>query len=133
METSAIEFMFFFEGQLPSGKNAVLITRQGRRYPAPRFKAWRDAMLRALPHEHPTFTGPVHLTADYYAGDLRRRDLPGMLDAILHVLEKAKLVEDDAQITSCRWIPMGLNRDMPGCLVTLTGAVAVQAKVKKRG
>ena len=32
---------------------------------------------------------------EYYAGDRRRRDVPGMIDALWHVLEKYELVADD--------------------------------------
>lgn len=111
---------FTLWGQLPSGKNAVLITRKGRRYPAPRFVEWRREALKQCPPVAGPFVGPLHLIVDYVKGDLRRRDMPGMLDALLHLFEKAGYVLDDAQIAQQTWTPFPIDRKRPRCTVTLS-------------
>lgn len=112
-------FVFVLHGQLPSGKNAIKITRTGHRYPDQRFVLWRANAMAQLPLAVPRFTGPVRLIVDYVPGDVRRRDLPGMLDALLHLFEKAKLVKDDAQVVACTWTPFPLDRKNPRCTVTI--------------
>jgi hypothetical protein len=39
---------FTLTGQIPSGKNAVVVTRTGMRFPAKRFKLWREDALKQL-------------------------------------------------------------------------------------
>jgi Holliday junction resolvase RusA-like endonuclease len=95
-----------FPGQVKSGKNSMQIDpRTGRHYPLPAFSAWRDEMvLRAKTQaKNETFSGPVSAIFHYYSGDRRRRDAPGMLDAIFHVLEKAVIVSDDSLIQHIVW------------------------------
>jgi Holliday junction resolvase RusA-like endonuclease len=67
-----------------------------------------------------TLRGPVKLYVLYTPGDRRRRDVPGMLDAILHLLEKAEVVEDDAQIVDVSWHTEPMNSCHPGALVSVT-------------
>ena len=92
------EIRFRLHGQLPGGKNAVQVTRTGHRYPNARFVAWRTAVLKQLKAQcaevRPIST-PCRLIVDYYSGDKRRRDIPGMLDALLHLCERGQLVADD--------------------------------------
>lgn len=114
-------------GQLPSGKNAVVVTRTGQRFPQARFKAWREHALRQLRPQlagHPwLYDGPIHLIVDYVPGDRRRRDLPGMLDALCHLLEKAGVVRDDAQIQAVTWTSFPMDRSAAGCRMTLCSSV----------
>jgi Holliday junction resolvase RusA-like endonuclease len=97
--------------QIPSGKNSVLILRNGQRAPRKRFREWRDAAWRELlvqlgEHRRALpLTEPVHLEVSYAARDRRRRDVPGMLDALLHLLERAEVIQDDAQVTGVSWVP----------------------------
>ncbi len=108
-------------GQCPSGKNSIQTTRTGHRYPKQRFVDWRDAAVlaavRAIPKGTvgPLFKKPAMLaiTVHYVPGDGRRRDVPGMLDAIFHVLERAGVVEDDAQIKYVGWMTFLINRAAP--------------------
>jgi len=101
----------FLPGQLPSGKNAVIVTRTGLRFPKKRFTAWRDVALTAIRlqlgghRDVALVTCDVSLAVVYATGDKRRRDLPGILDAICHLLEKSNILADDAQIKSCVWTP----------------------------
>jgi len=124
---------FVLAGQLPSGKNAIKTTRTGQRYPSKRFKEWRDEQVCAIRRrrweltvapsptllDHPAFTAihPVRCEIHYTPGDRRRRDVPGMLDALWHVLEKALIVEDDAQITAVTWVEEKLDRDNPNVVI----------------
>lgn len=97
---------FHLPGQLPSGKNAVQVTRAGRRYPGDRFKNWRDQMFLMMAAQRVPVSlldKPLSMTVDYTAGDKRRRDVPGMLDAILHLIEKWGLVADDRWIEDVCW------------------------------
>ena len=89
-------------GQAPSGKNAIGITRTGKHYARPRFKKWRDDAVaqvrRQLPPGWQPITVPVEVELHYVAGDKRRRDQSGILDAFFHCAEKAGLVVDDVLI-----------------------------------
>src|SRR2546428_9640902 len=98
--------VFRLLGQALSGKNHLQTTRYGRRYPTKAFAAWRDDMVIQLRQQHREaraqgvlpLRGPVALTAVFHHGDHRVRDLPGLLDALCHVLERATVVADDGQI-----------------------------------
>lgn len=90
-----MEYSFKITGQIPSGKNAVVITRTGKRFPQARFVKWRTAALKELNWKGPPISKPVYVFVYYFAGDKRRRDVPGMIDALWHLLEKAGVVSDD--------------------------------------
>jgi Holliday junction resolvase RusA-like endonuclease len=98
--------------QIPSGKNHVRITRTGRRYPTARFAQWRASayyQVRAQLIKQPAWRewpsrAPMVLTVSYRPLDRRRRDVPGMLDALLHLLERAEVIQDDAQVKAVLWL-----------------------------
>jgi Holliday junction resolvase RusA-like endonuclease len=98
--------------QIPSGKNHVRITRTGRRYPTARFAQWRASaysQVRAQLIRQPAWRewprqAPMALTVYYRPRDRRRRDVPGMLDALLHLLERAEVIQDDAQVKTVSWV-----------------------------
>lgn len=97
---------FHLPGQLPSGKNAVQVTRTGRRYPGDRFKNWRDQMFLMMAAQRvprPFLAEPLLMHVDYIPGDKRRRDVPGIMDAILHLIEKWGVVADDKWIVDVNW------------------------------
>lgn len=107
-------------GQIPSGKNAIIITRTGHRFPQARFKKWRDDATSQLKHTlvgPASYHTPVRMTVSYTPSDLRRRDVPGMLDALCHLLEKTGVVADDALIMEVTWLRGTL--DTPGVAITL--------------
>ncbi len=96
-------------GQLPSGKNSVVVTRTGHRFPNKRFVEWRKGALVTVAaalksweninkSKWEVLSNPVNVIIEYYPADKRRRDVPGMLDALWHLLEKAQIVTDD------RWL-----------------------------
>ncbi len=124
---------FTLTGQLPSGKNGIKTTRTGKRYPTKRFEEWRDMACKQVYGQRckvvnlvsqmrvPMFRKPTELCIEihYAAGDLRRRDIPGMMDALFHVLERAQVVGDDAQIKESHWYQLPVDRSAPGVTVTL--------------
>lgn len=114
-----LPYVFQVKGQLPSGKNAVQITRHGRRYPNKRFKAWRDAAIAHL-IDPARFDGPVSLTVDYTPGDRIRRDAPGLLDALCHLIEKVGIVQDDAQVKNVTWTTFPVQPGKPSCFVSIS-------------
>lgn len=97
-------------------------TRSGRRCPTQGWAAWRTAMVR----EVVAYVGslspadrarlpidvPCKCTLVYYHGDRRRRDLPGMRDALYHVFERAGLVQDDSLFVAEEGAT-GVQRKMP--------------------
>lgn len=118
---------FHLEGQMPSGKNSVTITRTGHRFPNKRFVIWRDNAFRQLerqrvPKNHP-FTGPCIVEVGYTAGDRRRRDVPGMIDALCHLMERYGLVKDDSQLIEWHWAQ--IEGDAAGIRVSVIARQAV--------
>lgn len=92
------------KGQVRGGKNNMKITRTGKHYPDPLFVAWRDeacwqlkGQLKKVEESLP-IKDPVSITIDYIAGDRKIRDVPAILDALWHVLNKVGVVEDDSQL-----------------------------------
>ncbi len=118
---------FTVSGQCPSGKNAVVVTRTGHRFPSKRFKLWRTEALAELkgqiPKDFVTITGPCYVKIDYVAKDRRRRDAPGIIDALWHLCEKAELVKDDSLLggkgTSILFTNYGIDKKNPRVSVKL--------------
>lgn len=109
---------FTLYGQLPSGKNAVIVTRTGHRFPAKRFKLWREDALIQLRTQMCGQCFPlreqVALNCLYTPGDKRIRDVPGMLDALCHLIVKAGLLMDDGQVRRVTWIENVMDRERAG-------------------
>lgn len=116
---------FSIVGQMTSGKNSVVVTRSGMRFPSKRFKAWRDDVLPQLEIQRgqcawfPLQT-PITLECEYTPGDRRVRDVPGMLDALLHVIVKAGLLTDDGLVWAVTWRRNEMDRQRPGLRFTMT-------------
>lgn len=114
---------FTLRGQIPSGKNAVIVTRSGHRFPAKRFKLWREDAFRQLES-----VGNLQIPADwvplvcviYTPGDKRRRDVPGMVDALWHLMEKFGMVDDDARLTNLAWATNPVNKERAGVEVIIS-------------
>lgn len=111
--------IFHLKMQLPSGKNAVQITRRGKRYPTQRFKVWRKKAIAQI-GEPLCFDGPVSMVVEYTPGDRIRRDVPGLLDALCHLIEKIGIVQDDAQVKNVQWTTCPVERGKPSCWVTIS-------------
>lgn len=99
--------------QIPSGKNAMGIARTGRHYAKPRFASWRSIAaheilkqkVKLTPAQHlglPLF-GDLVVTISYRAFDNVVRDLPGMQDALWHLLAYTNIIENDGQIKGVTW------------------------------
>jgi Holliday junction resolvase RusA-like endonuclease len=107
---------FILKGQIPSGKNAMQVTRTGHHYPLKRFTDWRSAaevQIREQVGFPKAQEGPCSAVFSYWAGDLRRRDVPGMIDALFHLFERLALVKDDSLIQNVRWNKVSLDRENP--------------------
>lgn len=102
---------FRLSAQIPSGKNAIRETyiHGGKvRYPNQRFTKWRkEAAVEIMQQKH---TGPrwplkgqLSATISYCPMDCRLRDVPGMMDALWHLLEHCGIVEDDGQLQDVTW------------------------------
>lgn len=110
---------FTILGQCKSGKNGMLTTRTGRHYPNKVWAEWRDRVVRDInfsmsQHLQPfPISTPCRITFKYWKGDLRRRDVPGMIDAFFHCFEKAGTVIDDKLFTEVHWLDMGYDKKYP--------------------
>lgn len=117
-ESAPAPLSFTLLGQLVGGKNHIGITRTGRRYPRKPFAAWRDEAERQLRNQLkgcplPAFPRDmrVALAVRYWPGDRRRRDATALLDALFHLLERCRVVEDDAQVKRVDWQEWARERD----------------------
>lgn len=113
-----MKWFFSISGQCPSGKNSVIVTRTGQRFPSKRFKEWRDKALAELAlQKKPAMPidKPVHVDVYYSTADNRRRDMPGLLDALWHVLERANIVTDDTFLGGAGTINKFKNLGNTGC------------------
>ncbi len=98
-------------GPIKCGKNNVIVTRTGHRFPRKSFAVWRDDAVRQVKSQlKPDFkpiSSPTRVRMDYWAADARRRDQPAVIDAIFHVLERAGVVTDDWHL----WVAIS-SRDL---------------------
>ena len=87
-------------GQILGGKNNIVITRTGKRFPKASWAKWRDAKVSEVRKQWKgqPIDSPTNIRLDYFAGDKRRRDMPAIIDSIFHVLEKACVVTDDTHL-----------------------------------
>lgn len=89
-------------GQIRGGKNSVQTTKTGRRYPNKVWAKWRDAAVSEVAAQIPkgwkAISESSNIRMEYHAGDKRRRDMPAIIDAAFHVLEKAGFTEDDTYL-----------------------------------
>lgn len=113
-------------GQCPSGKNQVIITRTGKRFPNKRFKDWRELAVAQIKKQlviKEPWDKPISVIIDYYPGDNRRRDVPGIIDALWHVLEKANIVTDDKHLGgrdhTVVFNQFGVDKDNPRLEISL--------------
>jgi Holliday junction resolvase RusA-like endonuclease len=107
-------------GQIRGGKNNMVVTRKGKRFPKKAWAKWRDNAVRQVQSQRhfDTITHPAEVKLEYWAGDRRRRDMPAILDSIFHVLEKAKVVADDTLL----WVTessRAYSKDNPRAVITI--------------
>ena len=110
-------------GQLPSGKNQVQIGfRSGRmfKYPNLRFTRWRaDACKQLVGQFQDTIGYRCSMDAHYTPGDLKTRDVSGLLDALFHLFGYAGVIKDDGLIREVHWTEHPLDRKSPMVRVEL--------------
>ena len=90
------------KGQVRGGKNNMGRTKTGKSYPKKLFADWRAEAIRQIRAQLPSGWTPIavpcNVRLDYVAEDRRRRDMPAVLDAIFHCMERAGVVKDDTLI-----------------------------------
>lgn len=114
-------------GQVRGGKNHMGVNREtGRHYARAPFRKWRDEAVGQIRAQLPDGWAPlsadtISVSLTYTTGDRRRRDMPAVLDALWHVLEKAGVVEDDSML----WVTRSSRRydkAKPGVVMVIGGA-----------
>ena len=115
------------KGQVRGGKNAILITRSGHRYPNVLFAKWShmavlqvNAQLMGGKRMPPIDSADYLWQFDYVPEDRRLRDVPAILDAVFHVLEKAKVVADDRWVANLVFRTHAPSRDGAGMRIEIT-------------
>lgn len=125
---------FILDCQIPSGKNRIIITRTGHRFPEKRFSNWRKAAIESIAPQILPFedTAEVKMFVSYTPGDRIRRDVTGMMDAIFHLVEKVGIVTDDAKIKDVEWTTNPVQPHAPRCEVVLTVLRYMKPSKKKK-
>lgn len=110
------------KGQVRGGKNNMVVTRNGLRFPKKPWAKWRDAAVEEVRKQLPLGWQPIAtdtlIEFSYVAGDRRRRDMPAIIDAVFHVLEKSGFVTDDTLL----WVGVSsrvYNKEFPGVTITI--------------
>lgn len=105
-----------FIGQCMSGKNNMIVTKQGKHIPKQAWAEWRDGWVAQAMEQRPrsTINKKCAATVYYWPGDLIRRDVPGIMDALWHVLERGYVVTDDTLICNIdAWVTHEVDRLNP--------------------
>jgi hypothetical protein len=113
------------KGQPKGSKNNILVLRNGMRIPNPKFKAWSIKTIGEIRLQTPYKFEPLTNRSlvwniEYTPEDNRRRDCTGILDGIMHCLEKSKIVSDDCIIKHLRYNELTANKSNPGVIITVT-------------
>lgn len=115
--TSGIDIVL--QAQIPSGKNQVrtlyAVEKDGRKVPRKipdaRFVFWRELAGHEILEQRALWPAqfkkrlaqPVRLLISYHPLDNRVRDLPGMLDALFHLMVWTNILADDRWIRGVHW------------------------------
>lgn len=136
------DFELTVSGQCPSGKNAVIVTRAGHRFPSARFVAWRQAALNEVLPQMKNIeaklplTAPVNVSIEYIAKDRIRRDKPGIEDALWHLLEKVGVVSDDTFLggynCESHFFNLGVDKKNTGVRIRIWGNYARSVPLYKK-
>jgi Holliday junction resolvase RusA-like endonuclease len=123
-DSSKPALVLVLDGQMQSGKNRVLITRTGHRYPPKRFAEWRDRVVAEIQRQNTGqffFQSPARAMVIYVPGDKRKRDVPGIVDALFHCLERAGVVKDDALLEDISFVTLDVDRKAPNLTIQIQG------------
>lgn len=107
---------FTILGIIKSGKNNMIVLRNGMHIPKKEWSKWRDDVvnqMRSAWGGAEPLDEDVTVSFNYFPGDLRRRDVPGMIDAIFHCFERANVITDDTLFKNVNWNTRGLDRQSP--------------------
>lgn len=109
-------------GKMKSGKNSVVVTRSGQRFPSKPFVEWRASMLSQIKAQFQAepIAVPCAVQVRYTPGDRIRRDVPGIMDAICHVLERSGVVADDYFCQDWGWVSLPMDRKEPGLSLSIS-------------
>lgn len=118
---------FTIRGQIRGGKNNMLMNRRGQHYPNRKWAVWRDETIREIDRqwghnangEPNRFCIPLRVKVLYWAGDRRKRDVPAMIDAIWHCLERGRFIDDDSLLKSVDWEDCGYDKENPRTEITI--------------
>jgi Holliday junction resolvase RusA-like endonuclease len=139
---------FSLQGQCASGKNNVIVTRSGHRFPSKRFSLWKknsesqaQDTLKISGKPNFPIDYPVSVTINYWSEDRRRRDVPGMIDALWHLIEHLGFIKDDQFLGGfgerTLFINHGLDREHPRTEVEMVGRTdnpaMLQEEIRTRG
>lgn len=112
------------KGQVRGGKNNILMTRSGRRYPNPLFTKWvMDAHRQIVAQLGPAHCRkPIsafnwHWNFTYTPEDNRRRDIPAVLDGLFHLFEHAGIVTDDRYIANLHFTTRPASKEKAGMVI----------------
>ncbi len=142
----SFEWVFKLTGQCTSGKNAVIVTRTGKRFPAQRFVLWRKDMLEQIAPQMEAFMArypnllpmdfPISVKIEYTAKDRIKRDVPGIVDALWHLLEKVGIVTDDTYLAGynrqLHFSNKGVDKNNNGVIITIKGNYDTNVPAKGR-
>ena len=110
-----------FKGQVRGGKNNMKMTRTGKHYPDPKFVEWRNRMFEQIKEQLPTVVTIKDKSHKWYfeyiPEDNRRRDIPAILDAVFHVLERSFIVSDDSIIKNMKFTELPIDKVNSGILI----------------
>ena len=111
-------------GQLPSGKGQIRKVFRGGKlihYPQKRFSDWRaDAAKQLTGQFQEMIYYKCAMEAHYTPGDLKTRDVSGLLDALFHLFGHAGVIKDDGLIREIHWREHPLDRKSPMVTIELT-------------
>lgn len=139
MDVNPDTLSFTLRGQMPSGKNQIrmaIVRRRIMKFPDERFKLWRAESWQQLSEQRngrPTITTPCAVAVRYVPGDFIRRDVPGIMDALCHLLEwcpihgkkktincNQRAIADDSLLQDWHWWRGEVDRENPRIEVAIT-------------
>mgnify|MGYP000911960112 CR=1 FL=1 len=112
-------------GQIRGGKNNMGVTAKGIHYPKKLFAQWSKAAIAEIQGQRrggdPILGDEYHWSFTYTPADRRRRDVPAILDAVFHVLERSGVVSDDAIIKNLTFITLPPDKENAGMVIRIEG------------
>lgn len=122
------------KGQIRGGKNNMGVTRTGVHYPKPEFVLWRARTMNQIMEQRPAGFKKIdnsnwHWDFVYTPTDKRRRDIPAILDAIFHCLERTGVIADDYFVQNMHFRTNAVSKD-GGMIIDIVEVKAITEVVK---